>query len=143
LWDTTEVYKVEVYARVRRAVQVDGMSIRQVAREFGLSRKTVRKMLQFSLPPGYERKKPVRRPKLGPWLGIIDQILMDDQSQPKKQRHTAKADLGPAESRARLLRRLHGGEGLRSPGALAAQRKHLFRWRIRGEMRKRTSGKRW
>ena len=27
-----EVYKVEVYARVRRAVQVDGMSIRQAAR---------------------------------------------------------------------------------------------------------------
>jgi len=81
---------VEVYARVRRAVQVDGMSIRQVAREFGLARKTIRKMLQFSVPPGYERKKPVQRPKLGPWLGIIDQILVDDQSQPKKQRHTAK-----------------------------------------------------
>ena len=28
-----EVYKVEVYARVRRAVQVDGMSIRQAARD--------------------------------------------------------------------------------------------------------------
>lgn len=85
-----EVYKVEVYARVRRAVQVDGMSVRQAAREFGLSRKTVRKMLQFSLPPGYERKKPVLRPKLGPWLGIIDQILVDDKAQPSKQRHTAK-----------------------------------------------------
>jgi transposase len=84
------VYKVEVYARVRRAVQVDGMSMRQAAREFGLSRKTIRKMLQYSLPPGYERKKPVVRPKLGPWLGIIDQILVEDQSQPKKQRHTAK-----------------------------------------------------
>ena len=85
-----EVYQVEVYARIRRAVQVDGMSIREAARQFGLSRKTIRKMLQFSLPPGYQRKKPVARPKLGPWLGIIDQILADDQSQPKKQRHTAK-----------------------------------------------------
>ena len=85
-----EVYKVEVYARIRRAVQVDGMSIRQAAREFGLARKTIRKMLQFSLPPGYERKKPVQRPKLGPWLGIIDQMLLDDQAQPRKQRHTAK-----------------------------------------------------
>jgi transposase len=84
------VYQVEVYARIRRAVQVDGMSIREAAREFGLSRKTIRKMLQFSLPPGYQRKKPVARPKLGPWLGIIDQILVDDLSQPKKQRHTAK-----------------------------------------------------
>jgi transposase len=81
---------VEVYARVRRAVQVDGMSIRRAAREFGLSRKTIRKMMQFSLPPGYERKKPVERPKLGPWLGIIDQILVTDESEPKKQRHTAK-----------------------------------------------------
>jgi transposase len=66
------------------------MSIRQAAREFGLSRKTIRKMLAYSVPPGYERKKPVLRPKLGPWLGIIDQILEDDKSQPKKQRHTAK-----------------------------------------------------
>jgi transposase len=66
------------------------MSIRQAAREFGLSRKTVRKTLQFSVPPGYRRNKPVQRPKLGPWLGIIDQILVEDQSQPKKQRHTAK-----------------------------------------------------
>ena len=81
---------MEVYARVRRAVQVDGMSIRQAAREFGLSRNSIRKMLRFSLPPGYERKKPVLRPKLGPWLGIIDQILVDDKTQHKKQRHTAK-----------------------------------------------------
>ncbi len=81
---------MEVYARVRRAVQVDGMSIRAAAREFGLARKTIRKVLQFSLPPGYERKKLATRPKLGPWLGVIDQILVDDQTQPKKQRHTAK-----------------------------------------------------
>ena len=84
------MFKGEVYARVRRAVQVDGMSIRQASREFGLARKTIRKMLAYSVPPGYERKKPVKRPKLGAWLGIIDQILEDDKSQPKKQRHTAK-----------------------------------------------------
>jgi transposase len=46
------VHKVEVYARVRRAVQVDGMSERQAAREFGLSRKTIRKMLAFPALPG-------------------------------------------------------------------------------------------
>ena len=84
------VFKVEVYASVRRAVQVDGMSIRQAAREFGLARKTIRKMLVYSVPPGYQRKKPRQRPKLDPWLGIIDQILEGDKSQPRKQRHTAK-----------------------------------------------------
>ena len=81
---------MEVYARVRRAVQVDGMSVRRAAREFDLSRKTIRKMLAFSVPPGYQRKKPVKRPKLGPWLGVVDQILEDDESRPKKQRHTAR-----------------------------------------------------
>jgi transposase len=70
--------------------KVDGMSIRQASREFGLARKTIRKMLAHSVPPGYERKDPIRRPKLGPWVGVIDQILEDDKSQPKKQRHTAK-----------------------------------------------------
>ena len=81
---------MELYARVRRAVQVDGMSVRQAAREFGLSRKTIRKMLAFAVPPGYQRNKPPARPKLGPWLGVVDQILEDNQSQPKKQRHTAR-----------------------------------------------------
>jgi len=114
------VLKVEVYARVRRAVQVDGMSIRQASREFGLARKTIRKMLAYSVPPGYERKKPVKRPKLGPWLGIIDQILEDDKSQPKKQPAHGEADVGPAEGRARFPRRLHRGEGLCEGRAAAA-----------------------
>jgi DNA-binding transcriptional regulator LsrR (DeoR family) len=44
---------LELYARVRRAVLVEGMSQRAAAREFGLARKTVNKMLEFSAPPGY------------------------------------------------------------------------------------------
>jgi transposase len=81
---------VELYARVRRAVLVDGMSRRAAAREFGLARKTVHKMLEFSVPPGYQRQKPVRRPKLGPWQGVIAAILEEDKQRPRKQRHTAK-----------------------------------------------------
>ena len=46
------MYKVEMYARVRRACMVEGMSIREAAREFGLHRDTVRKMLKYSLPRG-------------------------------------------------------------------------------------------
>jgi len=84
------MYTVELYARVRRAVLVEGRSEREVAREFGLARETVRKMLRHSVPPGYRRKEPAQRPKLGPWLGVIDAILEDDKSKPAKQRHTAK-----------------------------------------------------
>ena len=57
---------------------------------FGLHRDTVRKMLQYSVPPGYRRQSPARRPKLDPYRGVIDRILEDDRTLPKKQRHTAK-----------------------------------------------------
>jgi transposase len=81
---------VELYARVRRAVIVDKMSEREAAKEFGLARETVRKMLRYAAPPGYRRQQPVRRPKLGAWIGTIDQILEEDKAEGKKQRHTAK-----------------------------------------------------
>jgi transposase len=81
---------VELYARVRRAVHVEGRSQREVAREFGLARKTVRKMLAYPAPPGYQRQKPVLRPKLGPWQDAIDAILEQDKSRSRRQRHTAK-----------------------------------------------------
>lgn len=81
---------MELYGRVRRAVRVEGKSQRAVAREFGLSRETVRKMLQYAVPPGYQRQQPIKRPKLGPWVGVIDAILSDDKQRPAKQRHTAK-----------------------------------------------------
>ena len=81
---------MEMYARVRRACMVDGMSTREAARVFGLHRDTVRKMLQYSAPPGYRRRSPPRRPKLDPYRGVIDRILEDDRSLPRKQRHTAK-----------------------------------------------------
>jgi len=84
------MYTVELYARVRRAVQVEGKSERQVAREYGLARETVRKMLQYSIPPGYRRQQPAKRPKLDPWVGVIDAILNEDRERPRKQRHTAK-----------------------------------------------------
>ena len=81
---------MEIYGRVRRAVRVEGRSQRAVVREFGLSRETVRKMLQYAVPPCYQRLQPVKRPKLGPWVGVIDAILEDDKQRPAKQRHTAK-----------------------------------------------------
>ncbi len=84
------MYKLNVYLRVRRAVMVEGMSMREATRVFGLHRDTVRKMLAYSVPPGYRRQTPPRRPKLEPYTGVIDRILEDDLRRPRKQRHTAK-----------------------------------------------------
>ena len=90
LWNTGGMYRVELYAAVRRSVYVEGWSARAAARRFGLARETVRKMLRYRLPPGYRRQQPIRCPKLEAFTGVIDQILRDDQHRPKKQRHTAK-----------------------------------------------------
>src|SRR5215212_9912130 len=81
---------VELYRKVRYAVQIEGLSRREAARRFGIDPRTVAKMLSFSVPPGYRRRQPPKRPKLDPFVGIIDQILEEDQGRPAKQRHTAK-----------------------------------------------------
>ena len=84
------MYKVELYARVRRACLAEGMSVREASRVFSLHRDTVRKMLVYSVPPGYRHESPPRRPKLEPFTGVIDAILEGDTKVPRKQRHTAK-----------------------------------------------------
>jgi len=66
------------------------MSRREAAKQFGISRESVKKMLSFSVPPGYRRSAPVRRPKLDGFTEIIEQWLRDDLGQRTKQRHTAK-----------------------------------------------------
>ena len=82
--------QVELYAKVRYAVQIEGLSKREAGRRFGIDPKTVDKMMAFSVPPGYRRTKPPVRPKLDPFLPIIAKILADDKTKPKKQQHTAK-----------------------------------------------------
>ena len=81
---------MELYVRVRRACMVEGMSTHEAARVCGLHRDMVRKMLRYSVPPGYQRRPPLRRSKLDPYRGVIDRILEEDRSRPRKQHHTAK-----------------------------------------------------
>ena len=80
---------MELYLRVRQACAA-GMSQRQAAKAFNISRDTVAKMMTFSVPPGYRRTAEVRRPKLDPFIPIIEGWLEADRSMPRKQRHTAK-----------------------------------------------------
>jgi transposase len=82
--------KVEQKEQIRRAFYVEGKSIRQIQRETGYHRQTIRKALQDSAVPKYERKEPRSRPVLDPVKAIIDQWLAEDRNKPPKQRHTAK-----------------------------------------------------
>ena len=81
---------VELYGRVRHAVQIEGLSQREAARRFGIDPRTVAKMMAFSVPPGYRRGGVPKRPKLDPFIAIIDRILEDDKGRPVKQRHTSQ-----------------------------------------------------
>ena len=82
------MFGLDLYGRVRLAVLGQGLSQREAARRFGIDRGTVSKMVSHSAPPGYRRSVGPRRPKLDRHIGFIEQILSDDLSAPKKQRHT-------------------------------------------------------
>ena len=108
------MYGVELYAAVRLAVVDEGLSHHEAGRRFGIDRRTVKKMLSYAAPPGYRRTKPVRRPKLDGFTGIVDAILEADTDPdvPRKQRHTAHRIFRASAGRARVFRRLHDREGL-------------------------------
>src|SRR5438552_4261349 len=112
---------VEVYLKVRHAVRIELLSERAAARRFGIDPRTVNKMMKFSVPPGYVRKKPPAKPKLDPFIPVIDRILGDDKSRPKKQLHTAK----------RIFERLRDEHGF--TGGITIVKDYVAGWRQRAQ----------
>jgi transposase len=80
--------KVDQYSFIRTAHRVYGKKIKQLERETGHSKNTIRKALRGEYS-GYKARVQQPYPVLGPYLKIIDQWLEDDKQHPKKQRHTA------------------------------------------------------
>jgi transposase len=80
--------KVDQYSYIRTAHRVYGKRIKQIARETGHSKNTIKKVLRGEYS-GYTPRIEQPYPVLGPYLNTIDQWLQDDKKQPKKQRHTA------------------------------------------------------
>ena len=70
------------WAEIRRRVLVEGVSRRQILRETGMHRQTLKKILEHSEPPGYRQQQPRPKQKLGAFLERIRQILKDDQAMP-------------------------------------------------------------
>lgn len=79
---------MKLYRKVRPSCS-EGTSTRAAAKHFGISRDNVKKMLSFSVPPGYNRTAVVKRPKLDGFTRLIDQSLLEDQGRNRKRRHTA------------------------------------------------------
>jgi transposase len=114
------VVTVDDYGAIRRARR-DGMSIHQIARQFRHSRKTIRHALVHADPHPEPLTRDRPAPRLGPFQAVIDQILVDDETAPPKQRHTA----------AQVFRRIRDEQGY--VGGYAQVQRYLHKHRRRHE----------
>lgn len=110
---------MEEWTEIRRKVLRKGVPKRQVMAEYGLGYRTLEKILSNPEPPGYRITTQRPKPRLGPYIGVIAEILEADREAPAKQHHTAK----------RIFQRLrdeHGYEGCESQvrAEVARHRRH-------------------
>ncbi len=79
---------VETVARIRREFFVKGKSIKEIVRDLGVSRNTVRKVLRSGKTAfSYERSvQPL--PKLGPWASELDGLLEANGRKARRERLT-------------------------------------------------------
>jgi transcriptional regulator with XRE-family HTH domain len=75
-------------ARIRREFFVKGKSIKEIVRDLGVSRNTVRKVLRSGKTAfSYERSvQPLR--KLGPWAGDLERLLETNERKSWRERLT-------------------------------------------------------
>ena len=81
--------EVEEREEIRRAYYVEGKKIREISRELGYARQTVRKAIVAadSKKEGGKRKR--KAPILGPYKVRIAELYAESERQPRKQRYTA------------------------------------------------------
>jgi transposase len=108
------------YELIRRSFFIDGQSARAIAKQLGHSRKTVAKAIANAVPPGYRLSQFRLRPAIERYRTIIDAWLEQDQSRPRKQRHTAQ----------RIDERLRDEHGY--AGSASSVRRYVA-WRKRGQ----------
>lgn len=81
---------VETIRKIKLAHGRDGKSIGQIARDFNLSRNTVRKVLRFDATRFEYHRTVQPMPRMDGFTDWVAQQLEHDAGQPKKYRRTAK-----------------------------------------------------
>ena len=69
---------------------MEGASKRSILRDYGIGHQVLAKILSHSEPPDHQVGGPRQKPKLGEFLGVIDEILEADKTAPTKQRHSGR-----------------------------------------------------
>jgi len=107
---------VETIGRIRREHFVKGKTIKEIARDLGISRNTVRKALRSEATSfAYERdNQPF--PKLGPWSDKLDEFLAENEKKAQRERLT-------------LIRIFEDLSDLGYAGGYDAVRRYARKWR--------------
>src|SRR6266446_2041946 len=106
---------VETVARIRREHFVKGKTIKEIARDLGVSRNTVRKVLR-SGETSFEYERDVQpRPKLGRWTAALDELLEGNAAKPAREHLT-------------LIRIFEDLRGRGYDGGYDALRRYAKRW---------------
>ena len=79
-----------MWTEIRRKVLVEGASKRSILRDYGIGHQVLAKILSHPEPPDHQVGGPRQKPKLGEFLGVIDEILEADKTAPTKQRHSGR-----------------------------------------------------
>ena len=80
---------VKDWEQIRRAHFIKGKSIREISRETGRARRTIKRMLEAAEPPKYKKRRPRQGTKLGPYKEQIQMLLAQNKTLPRKQRWTS------------------------------------------------------
>ena len=82
---------MDKWIELRRKIHNQEVPLRQISRESGIHRETLRKIRDNNQPPGYQRTKPILKTKIAPYVDRIKSIIEEDKKVAhKKQHHTAK-----------------------------------------------------
>src|SRR3974390_1036322 len=106
---------VETIARIRREHFVKGKTIREIARDLGVSRNTGRRVLRGG-KTSFEYEREIQpRPKLGRWTTELDDLLGGNAAKPAREQLT-------------LIRIFEELRGRGYDGSYDAVRRYARRW---------------
>jgi transposase len=79
---------VETIAKIRRAYFQQKKAIKAICREFGVSRKVVRKVIRTNATEFIYERERQPLPKIGPWKDQLDQLLLCNAGKSSRERLT-------------------------------------------------------
>src|SRR5262249_60965821 len=106
---------VETVAKIRRAFFAQSKAIKAICREFGVSRKVVRKVIRSGSTEFHYEREDQPLPKIGRWRDTLDQLLLVNEAKASRERLT-------------LIRIFEELRGRGYDGSYDAVRRYAKRW---------------